>query len=487
MGGELRDKVASGVAWSLGEKLGTILLQMVVSIVVARLLMPDDVGLMALMTFFSSLALVVVDSGFSQMLIRKGDPAQGDYKSVFLFNVVVSWIVYGVLVAVFPAVAAFYGRPILARIAPVLFLLVPVNALGTIQNTIFMRQFRFALLSKITFVASLASGVLAVTMALAGCGVWSLVGQRLSSIAVRAALLWFFSDWRPRRTQRASTRPLREMAPYSLRLMVTDLFSGFGAHRDLHSFPTRRSSDLLGYFYQAQKLEELPVTSTVQSVQNVTFPAFSKLAASPRKFAESYRQVVMIVAFLMFPAMTGLSAVAPDLFALLLGERWMPTVPYFEAMCLVGLFTPLAMIAYNVLKTLSDGRVVVRLEVVKRVLMTGVLAVTIPHSVMAIVWGMVAMAAIELVLNLVATTRLCTLSLWRFVRTLLPIAAVTALMYGTVVWGVQPRIADLHLGLRLMVQLIAGVAVFAGAAALFRLESLRETLAIVRKLWHKTC
>ncbi len=133
--------------------------------------------------------------------------------------------------------------------------------------------------------------------------------------------------------------------------------------------------------------------------------------------------------------MTGLSAVAPDLFALLLGEKWMPTVPYFEAMCLVGLFTPLAMIAYNVLKTLSDGRVVVRLEVVKRVLMTGVLAVTIPHSVMAIVWGMVAMAAIELVLNLVATTRLCTLSLWRFVRTLLPIAAVTALMYGTVVWG----------------------------------------------------
>ena len=274
MGGELRDKVASGVAWSLGEKLGTILLQMVVSIVVARLLMPDDVGLMALMTFFSSLALVVVDSGFSQMLIRKGDPAQGDYKSVFLFNVVVSWIVYGVLVAVFPAVAAFYGRPILARIAPVLFLLVPVNALGTIQNTIFMRQFRFALLSKITFVASLASGVLAVTMALAGCGVWSLVGQRLSSIAVRAALLWFFSDWRPRRTQRASTRPLREMAPYSLRLMATDLISAIYTRVAQLFIGKIYSTDLLGYFYQAQKLEELPVMSTVQSVQNVTFPAF---------------------------------------------------------------------------------------------------------------------------------------------------------------------------------------------------------------------
>ena len=128
---------------------------------------------------------------------------------------------------------------------------------------------------------------------------------------------------------------------------------------------------------------------------------------------------------------------------------------------------------------------VVRLEVVKRVLMTGVLVVTIPHSVMAIVWGMVAMAALELVLNLVATTQFCTLSLWRFVRTLLPVAAVTALMYGTVVWGVQPCIAELHLGLRLMVQVLAGVTVFTGSAALFRLESLRETLAIMRKLRNK--
>ena len=489
MGGELRDKVASGVAWSLGEKLGTILLQMVVSIVVARLLMPDDVGLMALMTFFSSLALVVVDSGFSQMLIRKGDPAQGDYKSVFLFNVVVSWIVYGVLVAVFPAVAAFYGRPILARIAPVLFLLVPVNALGTIQNTIFMRQFRFALLSKITFVASLASGVLAVTMALAGCGVWSLVGQRLSSIAVRAALLWFFSDWRPRRTQRASTRPLREMAPlqpaaHGHRPHLGDLYPcGAALHRQdlldrsarlfLSGAETRRAARHVDCAVGAER--HLP-------------RFFSKLAASPRKFAESYRQVVMIVAFLMFPAMTGLSAVAPDLFALLLGEKWMPTVPYFEAMCLVGLFHAAGddrlQRAQNPERRPRGGAVGGRQACLDDGRAGGDYSAQ-RHGDR--VGGMVAMAAIELVLNLVATTRLCTLSLWRFVRTLLPIAAVTALMYGTVVWGVQPRIADLHLGLRLMVQLIAGVAVFAGAAALFRLESLRETLAIVRKLWHKTC
>lgn len=482
MGGMLRDKVASGVAWSLSEKLGTILLQMVVSIVVARLLMPDDVGVMALMTFFSSVALVVVDSGFSQTLIRRKSPEPGDYKSVFFFNIVVSWVVYAVLVAVFPVIAAFYDRPILARIAPVLFLLVPVNALGVIQNTLFTRQFRFALLSKITFAASLVSGAAAVTMALAGCGVWSLVGQRLTAIAVRALLLWFFSDWRPRRTERASLQPLRDMAPYSLRLMSTDLIATVYTRVAQLFIGKIYSTDLLGYFYQAQKLEELPVTSTVQSVQNVTFPAFSKLTASPRKLAESYRQVTMIVAFLMFPIMAGLSAVAPDLFAVLLGERWMPTVPYFEAMCTIGLFAPLTAVAGNVLRTLSDGRVIVRLEVVKRLLMTAMLIATIPHSAMAVVWGMAAMAFAELTLNLAAATRFCPLPASRLLRTLLPVAAITAAMYAAVVWGVRPRIAELHAGLRLMLQIIAGATVFAGSAAVFRLEALRETIAIVRKI-----
>ena len=479
MGGELRNKVASGVAWSLSEKVGTILLQMVVSIVVARLLMPDDVGVMALMTFFTSLALVVVDSGFSQMLIRKSDPDPCDYKSVFLFNIVVSWVVYLLLVALFPWVAAFYEQPVLARIAPVLFLLIPVNALGSIQNTLFTRQFRFALLSKITFFSSLVSGALAVTMALAGCGVWSLVGQRLSSIAVRSALLWFFSGWRPCRAVRASTKPLREMAPYSLRLMSSDLVAAIYNKVAQLFIGKIYSTDLLGYFYQAQKLEELPVTSTVQSVQGVTFPAFSKLASRPEKLAESYRQVVMIVAFLMFPAMAGLSAVAPDLFALLLGDRWMPTVPYFEVVCLSGIFYTVGLVASNVLKAQCRGPLIVRLEIVKKILMTVVFAVTIPHSVMAVVWGLVVIAACEMAVNFGAARRFTTLSIRRILVTLLPVALVSAAMYAAV------RATALWLPgndiLRLLAEVSVGVLVYVGLSWGCRLEAFREVCAIVKK------
>ena len=151
-----------------------MLLQMGVSIVILRLLTPEQMGIMAIPVVFSSLALVMVDSGFSQTLIRKAVPSEEDYKSVFVFNIAVSVLLYLLLVGAMPWIARFYGMPELVRIAPVLFLLVPLNALCVIQNTIFTRQFRFARLSKVVFTSSLVSGLVAIGMAWAGCGIWSL-------------------------------------------------------------------------------------------------------------------------------------------------------------------------------------------------------------------------------------------------------------------------------------------------------------------------
>ena len=143
-----------------------MLLQMGVSIVILRLLTPEQMGIMAIPVVFSSLALVMVDSGFSQTLIRKAVPSEEDYKSVFVFNIAVSVLLYLLLVGAMPWIARFYGMPELVRIAPVLFLLVPLNALCVIQNTIFTRQFRFARLSKVVFTSSLVSGLVAIGMAL---------------------------------------------------------------------------------------------------------------------------------------------------------------------------------------------------------------------------------------------------------------------------------------------------------------------------------
>ena len=455
MKGELKDKVARGVAWSMAEKIGTMLLQMAVSLIILRLLTRDILGVMAIPTAVVAVALVLVDSGFSQALIRKAAPSADDYKSVFAFNIGVSLVMYALFTALaFPA-SRFYDMPQIAQIAPVFFLQLPIGALCAIQNTICVRQFRFALLSKVTFASSLAGGL----------------------AAVRTLLLWWLSDWRP--CGACSRGPLREMAPFSFSLIATDLISTF--YNKIPQFFLGRlyPADTLGSFDQAIKLKDQPTISAMQAVQSVTFPALAKIKDDAPKFAESYRQVVMVVSYVLFPVMLGMSAVAHDMFAVLLGEEWMPTVPYFETVCLVGLFYPMSIIAYNVLKVKSGGALIVKLEIVKKVIMTLVFAVTIPISVQAVVWGLVVIAFCEMSVNFLATTKFTSLSPGRFVRTLLPPLLAAAAMYGAV--RLTARAIPEHALLRLMAEVAAGAVSYVLLSALFRLEAFREVAAIVRK------
>ncbi len=479
MSEKLINRVATGVAWSATEKVCSMLLQMVVSIVVARLLSPEDFGVMAILTFFTAVALVVVDSGFSQTLLRKKEPTDDDYRSVFLFNVAVSLVLYALFVALSPLLARYYNLTIISKIAPVLFLLLPLNALGIIQNTILSREFRFGVLSRINFVASLVAGATAIAVALSGGGVWALVAQRVLVVAVRSLLLWWRGGWRGEGSFSGSA--WREMAPFSFRLMTTDIVAAIYNNVAQLFIGKVYSPSTLGYFNQAQKIKDLPVQSAVLSVQTVTYPALAKIKDDVAKFEDGFRKVLTVNAFVMTPAVVGMSAVAEPLFRVLLGEKWLPTVPYFEVIALAGVFYPLSMVAYNVLKVYSDGAIIFRLELLKKGIMTAVLALTIPHSTMAIAYGLVAMTLVEFVANFAATRRYTTLSWGKMAYSLMPTFALSAVM-----WGVL-RLATPYLaGFEPIVELIAlialGVAVYVTGALLFRLRVVKDIVAVVRSL-----
>ena len=473
----LEHKVASGVAWSFSEKLLSMVVQMVVSIIVARQLAPADFGVMAIMTFFTSVALAIVDSGFSQTLIRKAYPTDEDYRSVLGFNVVVSVVLYALFVAAAYPLAELYSAPVIRDIAPVLFLVLPINSLCVVQTVMFTREFRFALLSKIVFVASLVSGVVAVVMAVAGCGIWSLVAQRLLMMGIKAVAFWSIRRWHT--TARFSFAALRAMAPFSLRLLTTDLIASIYNNVAQLFIGKMHSTGMLGYYSQAQKLKDLPVTSTVQAVQGVTYPALSKLEGDDAKFSAGYIRILQLLSFVLFPVMLGLVAIAPDMFMLLLGQKWMPTVPYFEILALSGMAYPLAVVSYNILKVRSDGRVIVRLEVVKRVIMTAVLCYTIPRGVESVAWGMTAMAFVEFFINTVAALRYLSIGAVRLLATLLPQLALAVVMFGALDL-LEPYAASLSLGLRLVAEIVAGVIVYAAGAFIFRLRALRELQSLLR-------
>ncbi len=481
--GGLGHKVVSGVAWSFSEKLLTMVVQMAVSIIVARSLTPDDFGIMAIMTFFTSVALTIVDSGFSQTLIRKAEPTDEEYRSVLAFNVVVSLLLYVLLVALSPALSRFYGSGVIADIAPVLFLLLPVNSLCVVQTVMFTREFRFELLSKTVSAASLISGVAAVVMALAGCGVWSLVAQRLLSMGVKAVVFWWVRRWRWRGA--VSFASLRCMAPFSLRLLATDLIAAIYNNVAQLFIGKMHSTAELGFYSQAQKLKELPVTSTVQAVQGVTYPALSQLADNDDKLAEGYQRVVGVTSFLLFPLMFGFVAIAEDMFMLLLGERWIPTVPYFEILALSGLFYPLSVVAYNILKVRSDGRVIVRVELLRRAIMTLVLCIAIPSGVKAVAWGMTSMAAIDLMINVVAAGRYTRFGVAAFLCTIAPQLLLSVAMFALLM-GMHCYTAELHVALRLITDVVVGTLFYSVAALIMRFKAVTEVLDLLRSMRSKS-
>lgn len=479
----LESRVASGIAWSFSEKLLTMLIQMVVSIIVARQLMPEDFGIMAILTFFTSVALAIVDSGFSQTLIRKQNPSDEEYKSVLGFNVVVSISLYVVLLIVTPYIARFYGHSVIADVAPVLFLVLPINSLCVVQTVMFTKEFRFALLSKIVFVASLISGVVAVVMAIMGCGIWSLVAQRLLMMGIKAIAFWAIRRWHT--DARFSISAIRAMMPFGMRLLATDLIAAIYNNVAQLFIGKMHSTTMLGYYSQAQKLKDLPVTSAVQAVQGVTYPALSELSDDEKRFGDGYERIVRMLGFVVFPVMLGFVAIAEDMFMFLLGEKWMPTVPYFEVLALSGLCYPLAVVAYNVLKVRSDGRIIVRLEVVKRVVMTVVLCYAIPRGVMAVAWGMTLMAGVEFLLNTSVAVRLAKIGAMRLVRALLPSLIISVAMYFAIDLMI-PHIIELGVALRLVCEILVGGVVYLLLAHILRLKALREGVQLLRSMLAKS-
>ena len=475
---KLTERVASGVAWSIAEKVGSALLQAVVSIVVANRIMPMDMGIMAVLTVFITLSQIVVDSGFSQTLIRKAAPTEGDYLAVFRFNILSSVTLYLLLTLLSPLVTSYYGWPEISKVAPILFLSLPLNALGVIQNTMMVREMRFAQLSSMTFIATLISGAIAIVMAVAGMGIWALVGQRLAMMASKSAMLWWTNGWRPRNISTQGS--LREMAPFSLRLMTTEIITSIYNNISQLFIGKIYSGSALGCFNQAQKLVYMPYTLLL-SIQSVTFPALARIKDEEEKFAESFRLVVMATSLIMFPIMAGLIATAEDFYILLLKPDWHPAIPYFRIMCIGGFFYPLLYISYNILKVKSDGAIILRLEVFKRAIMTVILITTIPVSVKAVAWGLVLSVVCEMVLNTWSALRYVRITLLRLLRTILPISLLTLVMYVAVMY-VGDLTAAWSVGARLGIKILTGVALYLVGGIAFRMEAFKQSIALLKQI-----
>ncbi len=474
----MKQKVVKGVAWQSVEKVVTAITQFAVSMVLMNLLTPSDYGTWAILSIFLAILLPVVDSGFSQALIRKAEIRDGDYSSVFYVNMAIAVVLYLILWAATPFLSRFFEDPIIADIAPILFLLFPINSLSIIQSTILSRRLEYRRLSIYTLIASLVSGVAAVVMALNGFGLWSLVAQRMLALAVKALLMWIMSDWRPE--WKFSMESIRSMFRYGSRIMLSDLVSNIYYQISGLFIERGHGKAQLGFYDRGNKIKELPVSSSIGAVMGVSFSSLSRLQGDEDKFHDSARKIFLIWAFVMFPVMFGLMAVAGDMFRFLLPEVWMPTVPYLQILSIAGVLAPLSVISYNIVKIKCDGRMIFRIEVVKKIVATVVLIITIPISVKAIAWGQVIIFVSDMLVNTITAHHyLRRWSIWARLKDLLPCIGITAVMVAAVM-AVGLFTSAWAAGWVLLAKVVVGVVTYCGLNTIFRTEAWGEMMIILR-------
>lgn len=468
----LKHKTINAFLWSFLEVISQRGLQFIIGIVLARLLFPDQFGLIGMLAIFMAVARAFLDSGFGAALIQKQMISETDICSIFYFNIVMGLVGASVIYIVAPWIALFYKQPILTELARVLSLTIVINSFGLIQNTLLIKQINFKVQTQITLVAGVFSGITGITLALLGFGVWSLVAQQVSAALVSTVSLWFFSAWRPVLIFRFNA--LRELFGFGSRLLVSSVLNQIFDNIYYLVIGKLFTATDLGFFTRAKSLNDLPSQTLSEMAARVTFPVFSTLQNDPARLKKGLKKSLIILVMLNFPMMIGFALTARPLVHIILTDKWMPCVPYLQLLCIASLLFPLHLMNLNVLQALGRSDLFLRLEVLKKALIVIAIAVTWRWGISAMIYGMIVFSIIAFYLNSYYTGVLVKYPLAEQVRDLFPYLIVSVLM-GIAVFGVGLLKYSSYWSM-LLVQLTAGVAIYFSLCRLFRLRAFMDGL-----------
>jgi len=390
MAGYLKSKTIHALSWSFLGNIGGYGVRFVIGIVLARLLFPEDFGLIGMLTIFISVAQSLMDSGFYSALIQKREVTQVDICSVFYFNIVVGMVAAGLLCLSAPWIAAFYNQPILESLTRVLSLTIVINSFGSIHFTIFTKQINFKIQAKLGLLASVMSGIIGFALATSGFGVWSLAIMQISSTLLTTAFVWLRSAWRP--AWLFSFKSLRDMFGFGSRLLASALLIHIFGNLYLLVIGKLFSARDLGFYTRAKSLEELPSRFFSWDVGLVTFPVFSTMQDDPAQLKRAIKKILTFLALVNFPLMIGLAITARPLVLVLLTEKWTECIPYLQLLCGVELLFPDLLINQNLLQALGRSDLFLRLEIINKTLVVMNIAITWQWGISAMICGMIVLS-----------------------------------------------------------------------------------------------
>ena len=427
MSDNLKSKTQKGLVWSFIERFATQGVQFLFGIILARLLSPRDYGTIAMPLVFLAIAQCIIDSGFSTALIRKPDLTEDDLSTAFYFNIGVGVVCYLLLFFSSPLIADFYNTPILADLLKVTALATLFNPLCAVQQAILTRKIDFKTQAVVSLSGALVSGIVGLTMAYNGFGVWSLVCQQVGGYAIRTFLLWTLEKWKPKK--RWSWESFHYLWGFGSKMLGSGLLDTI--YNNIYPIVIGKffSANDLGNYTRAQQFSTLSSSNVTGVLQRVTFPVLSSIQNEDERLARNYRKILKLSAFLIFPMMLMLSAIADPLIRVLLTDKWEECIILLQIICFQMMWYPIHAINLNLLTVKGRSDLFFRLEIFKKIVGVSIMCVTIPQGIIWMVSGGIVSSMIALVINTYYTGKLIKVGYLKQMGDLLPMFGVSILMW----------------------------------------------------------
>lgn len=452
MANELRDKVASSLKWKYIERFSSMTANLFISIIIARRLGPEAVGLVAILNVFINISNVFIQQGFSMSLIQKKDVDETHYSSVFWISLFISAFLYLFVFLGAPYVANFYKNNVLTNMLRVLAIQLFFGPFTSVQNAIISRKFMFKESFVSNIVATFLSGIVGIFLAYSGAGAWALIAQVVVSIFITNLILIVKLKWIPKIA--FSLKKIKELFSFGSKILVSSLIDE--VYKEIYTLiiGKKYSSKTLGYYNKGKQFPTMLVISIDSSIQPIMLPTYAKYKDDIQTVKRMLRRTIKICAYIVFPILAGLAAVAKPLVDFLLTDQWAGCVPFMQIYCLALCVHPINIANTQAINALGRSDIMLKVNIIKKLFGIVVLLLTMPFGVFAIAWGMVLSNIVFMIINVIPNKKLLNYGVGEQIIDILPSFIMAVIMMViTMCWN----FINIHSGIMIVLQIATGI------------------------------
>ena len=469
--------IVTNLFWKFAERIGAQLVSLTVSILLARFLLPEEYGVVAILLVFINIANVFVSEGFSTALVQKKEATEIDASTMFYCSFLISWILYAILFVLSPSIEIFYKMDGLANLLRVLALKLPIAAINSIQHAYVQRSMQFKKFFFSTIIGTLISGVVGVALAFLGFGPWALVAQYLTNSTIDTVVLFYTVKWRPRMVFSAISA--KEMMRYGWKITCGSLLNTIYSETRSLIIGKKYSSSDLAYYNKGVQFPQLIVTNIDSSIGSVLFPALSKITDEKQRLKETVRKSLKMSCYIIFPCMAGLAAVSTPLIKLLLTDKWLPAVFFLHIACITQALQPINTANIQLIKALGRSDYFLKMEAIKKFTGIVTLLITMWFGVKFLAAGEIVVVLVCNLINAYPNKKLIDYGYMEQLHDILPSALMTGCMYIIV------RLVSAHLHVTdialIAIDAMVGVMVYVGISVLVKSEELEALKRLILK------